>query len=1237
MAFQPLIDNCEIVCCANGLFNIYYMKSRKLLSWALGFIVASAFTSLRAGTFNANFNDGLVPPDTSVYGNTVIESTGGVGGSGVLKLTKALGSQTGSFIISDLDNGAPVYGFRASMMVRIGGGSPTPADGWSFNFAPDLPDGPISVEGAGGGLTISFDTYVNTDVGEVTPTIDLKIGGSVVSSWTASITNLVTGSNFVPLNIRLNANGSFDLDLNNQVIFTNLFFPNYAGIAGGRFGLGANTGGLYANHFIDDLSIETLPQPVIGITRQPADITVLVGRKAEFSVALNNSEGGSLQWLRNGQPIAGAIDASYSLEPVVASDDGAKFSIKITANGASLTSQEAGLHATTIAMPANPVLSYNFNDGAVPANTAVFGNAVVDSIGGIGDSGVLKLTLAENGQSGAFIVEDPHNGAPVYGFATSFQIRIGGGSAVPADGFSFNFASDLPNAATGDMENPAGTGVSVTFDTYDNAGGEAPGVELRINRTVVASKKVPVDFLITGDGFVDVEMLLGQDGLFRLAWNGVVLFDGVKADGFSSTSGGRFGFNALTGGLNANYWVDDIKLFTYTNAGNTRITAQPKSQMILLGKDAVFSVGVNDSSNVSYRWFRNGQLVAGANLSAYTLPNAGLSDDQTKIKVEVTDPNNQVTSDEAILTVVNLAPPANPQVTFDFNNGSVPSSTRVIGTAFVDATGGVSDSGVLKLTLAQESQSGVFLVEPLLGGAEINGFTAAFAVRLGEGTSTPADGFSFNFADNLPNATFGDSEDGAGTGITVAFDVYDNGGGEAPSIDLKYKGQVVVSKKVPLALLVTGSAYVEVLVRVRSDGLFDLAYGNEVVFNGQPIPGFTPIANGRFGFAARTGGLYANFWIDDIRLAVTKTTGPTRITGQPTDALMLAGQAATFSVLVNDPVGVTYQWYRNGSAILSATQANFTTGSLSLSDNGSLYSVKATGSGGATTSDSAKLSVMAPFSAPADSVISFDFNDGAVPPGSVVLGNAFVDATGGVNDSGVLKLTVAVNDQTGDFLSETPAGVTAIQDLVASWKVRVGGGTPTAADGFCFVLGSDIQDVTFREEGAGTGLILSFDTYDNGGGEAPAIDVLYGGDTIASRKLPIGVLRTGDVFAEVDLRVNRDGTLDLIYGTNAIFFNLALPGYKPFDAGRFGFGAATGGSNDDHWIDDLRLAVNIAPNSVKITVSRKTDGKLQIVWDGAGVLQEAASLPGSWSDISTTGLSYEVAPTNTMRFFRVRP
>src|SRR5262245_20823371 len=83
--------------------------------WSLlvGALVSlNVFVSANAGTFSTDFNSGT-PAGGSVNGTAIIDATGGVGDSGVLKLTTADNSQQGSFVINDLDGGAAVSGFTA--------------------------------------------------------------------------------------------------------------------------------------------------------------------------------------------------------------------------------------------------------------------------------------------------------------------------------------------------------------------------------------------------------------------------------------------------------------------------------------------------------------------------------------------------------------------------------------------------------------------------------------------------------------------------------------------------------------------------------------------------------------------------------------------------------------------------------------------------------------------------------------------------------------------------------------------------------------------------------------------------------------------------------------------------------------------------------------------------------------------------------------------------------------------
>lgn len=239
--------------------------------------------SNRAGTFNADFNTGI-PAGITLYGNAVDydHSTGGVGNTGVLKLTTATGSQQSTAIIDDFDYGEIIGGFEVTFDLYIGSGNG--ADGLSFFFG-DFADGSYGEEGPGNinGLTISFDVYNNGGTPAEAPAIDLKwnnvilihrlvgsasttTGAQPIGSATTIRTQTTSGGSPVywPVKIRVDTDGTLDLVYNNVVVFTNV--PAFRAITefpisgiGARFGFGARTGGSYDNHWIDNLKITTFP------------------------------------------------------------------------------------------------------------------------------------------------------------------------------------------------------------------------------------------------------------------------------------------------------------------------------------------------------------------------------------------------------------------------------------------------------------------------------------------------------------------------------------------------------------------------------------------------------------------------------------------------------------------------------------------------------------------------------------------------------------------------------------------------------------------------------------------------------------------------------------------------------------------------------------------------------------------------------------------------------------------
>lgn len=84
---------------------------------------------------------------------------------------------------------------------------------------------------------------------------------------------------------------------------------------------------------------------------------------------------------------------------------------------------------------------------------------------------------------------------------------------------------------------------------------------------------------------------------------------------------------------------------------------------------------------------------------------------------------------------------------------------------------------------------------------------------------------------------------------------------------------------------------------------------------------------------------------------------PPSISAQAQDLSVVDGAAATFAVTASGSTPLSYQWQRNGSNIVGATEARYTIASALLTDSGSRFQVVVTGPGGSITSNTATLTV----------------------------------------------------------------------------------------------------------------------------------------------------------------------------------------------------------------------------------------------------------------------------------------
>lgn len=381
--------------------NVRKLRKTVLAAWlAAGGLLGSAY----AGTYTNDFNN----PDT-----TGLILNGGVRDDGTtpypaiegghLALVYAENSKQGSVVFPNLDPGKAIESFKMNFKLRIGGGSSTPADGLAIflgqvddaiNFGEEGPDAATYPNG----LTVSFDIYDNG--GGEAPAIDIKVNGVTIGHITRTIFEILS-EDFNPVSIELKKNGTLSLSYKGQTFYTDVWLPGYAPVAGDRFVIGARTGGLNANQWIDDIGITTVQAVPVApsITTPPANLSINERATATFSVGFAGSAPIAFQWLSNNVEIADATGPVLNLTNVSASANGAKFKVTATNPAGTVTSSEAILTVnsdttkpTIISVAGNE--SFNgvvvtFSEPVSEATASVVGNY---SIAGLSISGVTVLS-----------------------------------------------------------------------------------------------------------------------------------------------------------------------------------------------------------------------------------------------------------------------------------------------------------------------------------------------------------------------------------------------------------------------------------------------------------------------------------------------------------------------------------------------------------------------------------------------------------------------------------------------------------------------------------------------------------------------------------------------------------------------------------------------------------------------------------------------------------------------------
>jgi gliding motility-associated-like protein len=196
-------------------------------------------------------------------------------------------------------------------------------------------------------------------------------------------------------------------------------------------------------------------------------------------------------------------------------------------------------------------------------------------------------------------------------------------------------------------------------------------------------------------------------------------------------------------------------------------------------------------------------------------------------------------------------------------------------------------------------------------------------------------------------------------------------------------------------------------------------------------------------------------------------------------------------------------------------------------------------------------------------------------------GNAYVGDTGGDTDgnSDELVLTNATNSQSGGVFFNQPIDLSTCFQWRVEFQFRMWEGNGADGIAFCFL---DVPPTGFVSGGGvgipatSNGVFVILDTYDNGCGTNPEIQIYQGtnytecGAGIVSRATNLGFLRSSN-YQSCRIEYNN--------GAISVFINntLYLTGnYSASFVGYMGFTASTGGLNDKHSIKNARIFADIA-------------------------------------------------------------
>lgn len=387
------------------------------------------------------------------------------------------------------------------------------------------------------------------------------------------------------------------------------------------------------------------------IAAQPLGQTVILGQPATFTVNAGGSPAPGYQWLKNGLPISGATSSSLRTAATVKADQNALFTVVVSNETGSVTSNGATLvvqWAPEVTAPSDQTVSvggaatFSVTADAYPAPTVQWQRDGSNISGATSLSHTISPTLAsDNGSAFLAVVS---NGV---GNAKSNSAKL---TVIPRPTPASVVASPLDSAV---ME-----GQSTRFTVV--ASGSAPlTYQWYKNQVAIAGA--------TTDTLVLATVKLADAGSYNVAVD-----NEARSPVFSSSA--------------------TLTVSAVSVAPN--ILSQTLDLSLVEGNQATFKVVANGTGPLAYQWQCNQVDLIGSSTDTLSLPTITLAQSGAKYRCRVSNVVKSIYSTESMLTVM---PSPIPPVIINFAGSPAVialGSTTSLGWAVTAARSLSVDNGV---------------------------------------------------------------------------------------------------------------------------------------------------------------------------------------------------------------------------------------------------------------------------------------------------------------------------------------------------------------------------------------------------------------------------------------------------------------------------------------------------------------------------------------------------------------